>query len=143
MGQVTEIGARISAQTAQENIDRFLKYYDIDLGDMPENVRRAVEASLAKIRRAIMNGQVEISFENDTITVKQHLAKPLEGFPGPVVYREVTGRAKIGIKDDSGDYGKMYNFLGALSAESPNVIMSLKGKDISLAEALGAVFLQV
>ena len=135
--------AVISDETAREQLKQFIDYYDIDLGDMPENVKRAVEASLAKIRRAIMTGQIEISFENDTVTVKQHLAKPLKGFDGPIVYQEITGRAKIGMKDDSGDYGKIYNFLAALSTESPNVIMSLKGKDLSLAEALGAIFLQV
>jgi hypothetical protein len=133
----------ISDETASEQIDAFLDYYDIDPETLPEKVGDAIVSSLAKIKRAIMAGQLEIVVDTETITITQNLTKPPKGFPGPVVYREITGQAKIGIKDDSGDYGKMYAFLGALCGEGIGVIQKLKGKDLSLAEALGCCFLQV
>jgi len=143
MADVLEIGNRLSAETAGEQIDGLIKFYDIDVGEMPENVQRAVTSSLAKIKKAVMAGRVEIELDAETITIRQHLSRPPKGFPGPIVYKEITGRCKIGIKDDSGDYGKMYNFLGAVCGEGVGVIQNLRGKDLSLAEALGAVFLQV
>lgn len=133
----------ISEETAQEQVEGLIEFYDIDISIMPENVQRAVQASIGKIRKAIMAGILEIEIDPETITIRQTLTRPPKGFPGPITYKELTGKAKIGIKDDSGDYGKMYNFLAAVCGEPVGVILNLRGKDLSLAEALGAVFLQV
>lgn len=137
------MAAVISEETATEQIDALIEYYDIDVKSMPENLQRAIESSLQKIKRSVMAGQLEIDISDEMIKITQTLTRPPKGFAGPLVYKEVTGQAKIGIKDDSGDYGKMYNFLGALTGEGIGVIQRLRGRDLSLAEALGALFLQV
>ena len=133
----------ISEETARESLDQFLDYYEIDPDLLPEGVSDAIVSSLKKIEKAIQAGRLEIEVTDETIVIRQHLAKPPAGAPNPIVYKEVTGRAKVGIKSDSTDYGKMYAFLGALSGDGLSVIQSLKGKDLSLAESLGCVFLQV
>lgn len=132
----------ISEERAQEILDQFTEYYDIDPETMPENLQRVIASSLAKIKKAIRDGRLEIETDGQSITVKQNLQKPPAGVASQLTYKEVTGAAKIGIKDDSTDYGKMYTFLGALTGDGVGVIQKLGGKDLSLAESLGVVFLQ-
>jgi len=133
----------ISDEGSQEQIDALKDYYGIDIDDLPDSVKGAIESSFAKMKRAIMNGRLEIEVNEETILVHQTLQRPPAGAPNPLVYKEVSGSAKIAIKDDSTDHGKVYAFLGALSGEGAGVIQKLKGKDLSLAESLGCVFLQV
>jgi hypothetical protein len=132
----------ISEERAQEILDQFTEYYDIDPETMPENLQRVIASSLAKIKKAIRDGRLEIETDGQSITVKQNLQKPPAGVASQLTYKEVTGAAKIGIKDDSTDYGKIYTFLGALTGDGVGVIQKLGGKDLSLAESLGVVFLQ-
>jgi hypothetical protein len=142
-GQMSE--KVISEETAQGQIDKFLDCYDIDPDDMPDNLKAAVISSLKKIKKAIRKGRLEIEITDETVIISQYIdsKKAPKGAPNPIVYKEVTGAAKIGIKDDSTDYGKMYSFLGALSGEGIRLFQNLSGKDLSLAESLGVVFLQV
>ena len=134
---------QISEEVAAEQIEAFKKYYEIDIDDLTDNLKPVMVSSFQKLKRAIMSGRLEIEITEETILVKQHLKREVEGLPNPIVYKEVSGRAKMGIKDDSTDYGKMYGFLGALCGEGPALIQKLTGPDISLAESLGVVFLQI
>ena len=55
----------ISEETAQEQVDGLIDFYDIDISIMPENVQRAVQASIGKIKKAIMAGILEIEIDPD------------------------------------------------------------------------------
>lgn len=133
----------ISDEVAGETIDKFKEYYDIDIDDFPGDVKAALVASFRKMKRSIMEGRLEIEIAEETIAVRQHLEKPPEGAENPLVYKELSGSSKVNLTDDVGSHKKMYYFLGVLSGEGLKVIQALKGKDMSLAEALGCVFLQV
>ena len=133
----------ISSDVADEQIEALKLYYDIDVDDLPDNVKGAIVSSFKKIKRAIMEGRLEIEVTDDTILVKQTLCKVPAGVPGTLAYKEVSGQSKVAIRDDSTDHGKMYAFMGALCGEGSKAILALKGKDLSLAESLGCVFLQV
>lgn len=133
----------ISEEVAQEQIAGLKDYYDIEVDDFPNDVKAAVVASFKKIARAIRAGRLEITLTGEAIEIKQTLAKPPEGAPEKLVYKEVSGIAKDGLNDDHGAHKKMYYFLGVLSGDGATVIRKLTGKDLALAEALGCIFLQV
>jgi len=137
---------KLSKENAQKQLNTLLEYYDLDLDDISdETVYKAIESSCNKLLKAIRKGRIEIKEENETINVYQHLKKPVSEGKTTIVYKEIDGRSKIAMKDNSEtDYhGKIYSFLGGLSGEGADVIMVLKGVDISIAECLGALFLQV
>lgn len=133
----------ISQENAAEQLRALLDYYEFELEDFTDNLQRVLQSALKQIERGIMAGRIEVVVSADNCEVKLNLKRPVAGAPNPIVFREISGNCKIGIREDSGDYGKMYSFLGALSGDGIGVIQSLKGKDLSLAEALGAFFLQV
>jgi hypothetical protein len=132
----------ISEEVAQEHIDGFIEYYGISTDELPDNLSRAITSSLAKMKAAIRTGQLEIKITPETITIEQNLVKPV-GKIEKLIYKEVDGGSKVAMKEDGGDYSKTYQFLGALTGEGSAVITKLKGRDLSLAESLGVVFLQV
>jgi len=140
---------KLSKENAQKQLDTLLDYYDLDLDDISdENVHNAITSSCNKLLKAIKKGRLEIKEEDDTLNVYQYLKKPIGGKEGSLTvikYREIDGRSKIAMKDnkESDYHGKIYSFLGGLSKEGGAVIMRLKGVDISIAECLGALFLQV
>jgi hypothetical protein len=132
----------LSRETAAEQVRQLTAYYEFDIETLPAALRSAIESGLKNIEQGIMNGRLEVEVTPETCQVKQHLKRPIEGVPNPIVYREVSGRAKVGIRDDSTTYGKIYAFLGALSGDGAAVYQKMTGKDLSLAEALGSFFLQ-
>lgn len=143
----------ISAELAQAQLDLLFDYYDVDLAtdlladgeDPDDRATRAGESMKKKLLTAIQKGRLEIAEGDDGLVVSQHLRRPIPGVPNPLVYGEVTGRAKTVMskfkKDDA--HGRIYAFLGALSGEGASAIMRLKGVDMGLAEVLGAIFLMV
>ena len=134
---------KLSEETAQDILEQFIDYYEIDPADMSDDVGEAITTSLVKIRKAIQKGRIEINIDSETITIKQHLKKPHPGIENPLIYKEIVGTAKTPIKPDVSHYIKIYTFLGALSGEGLSNIQKLRGADLSLAESLGTVFLQV
>jgi len=137
------MGAVLSQETAEEQVKYLLDYYDFDLDALPDNVKRVIGAALAQMKKCVINGRLEIEASGSTIAIKQHLKRAIPGVSNPIVYGEITGACKVAIGDGSGDYGKVYAFLGALSKEGLSAFLKLSGADLSLAEALGAFFLQV
>lgn len=146
-----EMATIISEETAQEQLDFLLDYYDIDIEDTEGDgsLPIALKASCRKLKRAIKKGRIEIGEENNSLVVYQNLVKPIESKNGNaferIRYREVDGRSKTNMKghQDTDYHGRMYAFLGGLSGESSTFIEKLKGVDLSIAECLGSIFLQV
>lgn len=133
----------LSEESAQELLDQFTAYYEIDTENLPDALKSAMTYCLSHMKRAIRTGRLEIEVGDETIVIKQNLRKELPGVGKTLTYKEVSGAAKIPMKEDSGNYGKVYTFLGALSGEGVGAIAKLKGADMSLAESLGTVFLQI
>lgn len=136
----------ISEQIAQEQIDVLLDFYDIDFADIEKKeAREAVESSCKRLKRAVRKGMIDIKTVDDTIEVIQNLSRPFKNFEGPIVYKEITGRAKVAMRDnaDTDHFGRIYALLGGMAGEGEAVIQKLRGKDMSVAECLGVLFLQV
>lgn len=135
---------KISEQVAMEQLDGLLDYYDLDLNDIKNSAQRdAVESAYNRLIKAVRKGNLEFS-NDDNIKIVQHLKKPL-GESGTIEYRELDGKAKVAMKDkaDTDYYGRIYSLLGSLSGLGETAIIGLKGSDLSVAECLGVLFLQV
>ena len=134
---------QLSEESATELIERFVKFYRIYPEDLPKNISAGIKACLSAMRRALMEGRLEIDIEGKNITVTQHIDDIKPGVPEKIIYGKLKGRAKIGMDDDDPGYQRIYALLGALSGDGLEVIQKLEGIDMSLAESLGTVFLQV
>lgn len=136
----------LSRESAETQFRLILDYYDLDdfENDPDDKTRKANVTLKNKIVKAIQSGYVEIEQKDDTLLVHQTLRKPVSGL-NQITYKEVTGNSKIGMKDrqDSDHFGKLYAFLSGLSGYEQKVFLSMKGKDLSTAEAIGLVFLEV
>lgn len=137
------MGEKLSRDVAQEQIDALSEFYGIFPEDMPDEAQSLVEASLKSVRRAVMDCRLEIKINGKEISIEQHLDDPPKGLPNPLLYGKVDGHCKIGMKDKMSTYEKVYALLGALSGEGVAGIQKLTGKDLSLAESLGYIFLQI
>lgn len=137
----------ISQEAAEEQLNLFLNYYDIDLEDTgnDKDLARANRSVKNKIIRAVRKGLVEFKEEDDTLNVYQNLTKPLQGVTSPIKYKEPTGHSKIAMKEseNTDQYGKMYNLLGGMSGEGKKPFLQMKGKDLSIAESLALLFLDI
>lgn len=131
----------ISEENAEEIFQQFLDYYDISMDDFEGSQEKAAFQSKRKLINTIRKGLLEIKIGED-IEVIQKLTKHKAD---SLTYTEVSAAAKMTM-DKTGEneqYGKIYTLLGSLSGLGLTAIMSLKGKDLSVAECLGFFFLQV
>jgi len=145
----------ISKENSEKQLESLFDWYDINLDDYkddPEESEGAIFVKAkAKIKRAIESGLVEIREEQDgqgdpTLKVYQKLTKKYAKMEKDTIcYAEVSGRSKAAIRTNKkqGDFSRMYQFLGALSGEGESLFLRMKGRDNSIAECLGFVFLQV
>lgn len=131
----------ISEEVARDQFQEFLDYYDLDPSVMPEDQRAAFESSASRIIKAVRSGKLEFGQDG---TVKQFLKKPV-GEVSEIKYEELSGMHKVAMKSKKGEdhYGRMYALLGSLSGLGEMGIMKLKGADLSVAESVGIIFLQV
>ena len=137
---------KISEESAEEQISNLLEYYDIEIEDFDnENLKSALATSRRKLVKAIRKGMIEIKEEDGTPIVYQHLLKPVKGIESPIRYKEVDGRSKRAMKKMSeNDYsGRIYAFLGGLSGDGSTIIERFQSQDLTVAECLGTIFLQV
>ena len=134
---------KLSHETAEQQFNVLADYYEIDGEGATQAQKERADVIKAKIIKAIRLGRVEISNEGG-IKVKQHLRNPA-GEVATIDYAEISGKAKIatGGKTENDHYGRIYALLGSVSGLGETAILSLKGVDLSLAECLGAYFLEV
>ena len=133
---------KISRESAEAELKRFLDYYEIDGGDFNEEQLKAHEQSKERIIKAIRLGRLEVG--EDGFTLIQTLRDPV-GESSTITYGELRGKAKVSMKSksDTDYYGRCYAVLGALSGLGDTAIINLRGVDLSLAECIGSIFLQV
>lgn len=131
----------ISKEVAKEALDSFYDYYEIDMNDLDDDLKMAVAGEVQrKLIKALQSGRLQIS----GASVKQTLKNP-PGEVTEITYGELTGKAKIAMKGkaEADHYGRIYALLGSLSGLGETAITGLKGPDLSLAECVGVLFLQV
>ena len=101
----------LSEESAKEQLDYFLEYYDIDISVLNGDQADAVKASADKLIRAIRAGLLEISSEAEIV---QRLKSPA-GDVKSLTYGELTGNSKLALKNkaQTDNYGRMYALLGS------------------------------
>lgn len=131
---------KLSEEVAEDQVQLFFDFYEIEMDDIPEEQTRAIDVSLGRIKKAIRRCRLEFVESDGVVKITQHLKNETT-----IVYGEISGRSKLAMKNksDSDSYGKIYSLCGSLTGIGEAGIAKLKGADISLAECIGALFLQV
>jgi len=146
-------GNILSEETAREQVQTMLDYYDIDFDvdfeddDGSGDSKRAALRAHRHLIKETMRGRLD--FEEDesgNLLITQHLKHPLlKNDISKIVYRPVTGRAKTAMRAAGQNdlHGKIYAFLGGLTGQGKTVIEAMQGTDLRTAENLGLLFLAV
>lgn len=132
---------KISIENAEVEVKKILDYYDIEVEEGDTLLARMVQGLV----KAVSKGLVEVAVDGDGIVIQQHLVRPV-GTLKTIKYNEITGackRATGRIKEEGDVYGKIYALLAAMAHESSSVFDRMRAPDISIAEKLGMIFLQV
>lgn len=139
---------KIDGQRAEEIVDEFFDYYEIDPEDEEPDSKAQLLKAKKKLIKAVMAGRLEFKEETNKkgiseMAVYQHLKKPLPNGTSTFRYREMGGRAKTAMKGagENDVAGKMQSLMGYLSGTSAGIIADLQGVDYSLSESLSLVFL--
>ena len=131
---------KIGEKAAHEALMSWLNYYDIDVDSIEDkNTKQNTETVFNKIIRFIRSEKIHIKVE-DGVVVTQNLQSKQT-----LVYKGVTAENKISMDgyDEKDHYKRMYALLGSLSGVGKSAILDLQGQDMSAAECIGFVFLQV
>lgn len=130
----------LSEEVAEDQVQLFFDYYDLDIDDISEEQARVFEMSLSRIKKAVRKGKLEFAEIGGVVKITQHLKNDTT-----LIYDEISGRSKLAMKNkaDTDNYGKIYSLCGSLTGIGESGISKLKGADMSLAECIGALFLQV
>lgn len=131
----------LSEEVAQDQLQIFCDYYDIDSESASEEQKKAIEIAQRKLIRAIQKGRLTIT-DKDGVTVIQNLLHP-PGDCQDIKYRKITGKSRLALTDKDSEYKRMYSLLGHLSGLPLNAIAALQGQDLSTAEYLAVLFLAV
>jgi len=126
---------RISEESATEQYQQLLNWYDLDFSDAKDP--RAPEKIKQKIVKAIRQGKVEIEI-GESIAVVQHTENC-----GTLRYGQVSARARVAMDREKGESARLYAYLAALSKTEVSKLYNLEGIDLSIAELLGLLFLGV
>lgn len=127
----------LGEEAAADQLQLFMDYYEVELDDTQASQADAVKVAKAKVLKAVRLGRVEFR-ENDGFEIMQKV----NGGKTEVIYKELTGKAKMAMGDKS-DYGKIYALLGSLAGIGETAIQKFRGADLSTAECIGMLFLQV
>lgn len=134
---------RISEEVAEDTFNLLLDYYDLDPEDFDSESQLTVfNVAKRRIVKAIRRGDVEVN-NDDGIRVMQHLR--CTSSDETLEYAELTGKNKLAMEKDKDQegYGRIYALVGSMTSKGKHGISQLRGKDLSVMECLGAIFLQV
>ena len=135
----------VSQDVAMDQVMSFLEKFDIDVEAIEDKKSKSgVESTLNKMVSYVRSGLIEIIDKDGKISIVQHLANK-KGEISTLEYKEITGRHKIAMDgyDENERYKMMYSLAGSISGIGYDGILKLEGKDLSVAEVLGAIFLQI
>ena len=135
----------VSESVAMDQVMSFLEKFDIDVDTIEDKKSKSgVESTLNKMTAYVRSGLIEIVDKDGQITIVQHLSHP-KGNVQTLEYKEISGRHKVAMDgyDENERYKMMYSLAGSISGIGYDGILKLEGKDLSVAEVLGAIFLQI
>ena len=136
---------KLSEEAAHDQVMELLDYYGIDVDDLDgKQNKQAMVSTLNKVCGFIREGLVEIKVKDGALMVTQTLAKP-PGDVKTIEYGEVHGKHKTAMdgKGDDSNYTKIYALMGSLSGMGDTAVKALSGKDLSVVECIGTIFLAV
>ena len=136
---------KLSEEVAHDQVMILLDYYGIDVEDYEDQKsKEATISTLNKIVGYVRDGLIEISLDKGSLVITQTLAKP-SGDDSTITYSEVRGANKAAMdgKGEDHNYAKVYALVGSLTSLGETAIKKLTGKDLSVAECLGTIFLAV
>lgn len=141
-------GNKIDDDRAEEIVNEFFDYYEIDPNDEEPDTRAQLMKAKNKLVKAVIKGRLDFKEEPNSkgiseMVVYQHLKKPFQNGTDCFRYKEMGGTAKVAMKGaGENDFaGKMQSLMAYLSGTSAGIIADMKGADYSLAESLALVFL--
>ncbi len=135
----------ISLEVAMDQVMKFLEIYDIDIEAIDDKKSKSgIESTLNKLVSYVRLELVELTEKDGKVTITQHLSNP-KGEVTTLIYEQIQGKNKVCMDGKSEDdrYEMMYSLAGSLSSIGYDGILKLEGKDLSVAEILGAIFLQI
>lgn len=136
---------QISAENAFNQVMELIEWYDIDIDAFEGDQEKAIEQSIEKVERAIMNGDIEININEDgELKVTQHLKRrSKKSTVSSLVYAEITGKDKAAMSADASEHKKITQLLGsACESQGGHVaVEQMKSYDRKIAEALAILFL--
>ena len=136
----------ISEESAKEQLDILMDYYDIDKDDLEnEEGPEAVQTLMNGLVRAIKNGRLEIKVDSELkLVVTQHL-KHAPGDIDTVDYNIVGQKARLAMDrvKSTKEQERMCAFMGSLSGLGVQGVSSLVGKDMGTMNRLATLFSMV
>ncbi len=134
---------KLSPEVARAQVDVLLDHYDFEVEDLPEAQQAVLDSCIARLVKAVRMGRLQITKSDTGVKVVQTLKRATDS-NGGIEYAELTGKARAAMGPiGDNEYVKIYRLLGSLSGLGEAGITMLKGADISVAESLGFIFLQV
>lgn len=136
---------KISQEAAMDQVMNFLERFDIDIEAIDDKkAKSGIESTLNKMVSYVRLGLIEFIEKDGHLTITQHLSQP-KGSVTNLEYTEIAGKHKIQMdgKEETERYQMMYSLTGSLSGIGYDGIIKLEGKDLSVVEVLGAIFLQI
>ncbi len=133
----------ISRESAEQQLNLFLEYYDIVKEDIKdESQENSLSQTCNILIRAIMRGALEISEDSDGLKVIQHLEKTKFEVLD-IEYKVCGGATKLyAVEKSKGDNAKaIYLLMGSLSNLGYETMKKFKATDSKVLENLGLLFL--
>ena len=141
----------IGEEPAEAQVDLIYDYYDIDFEDYKSVSAAQNEAadilkvSYAKLKKAVMRGQIEAAMEGGDLFITVHLTGRYDGIPEKkMVLKPYSGNAAVEMEKIKGEgkaSSKMFALFGLLSGLGAAKIQGFYGPDLKVVEVLNSVFL--
>lgn len=150
MGEILEM--RISQENAEKEMEKYLAYFDLNIDELKSEQsnsdrRDALQSSYDRLIKAVRKGRLEVKTDGgedgDEIQLIQTVGKI--GKETKLIYKELSGAAKVAMKDaeTNDDYGRVYALAGSLNGLGMAGMKKLKGRDLSTAESIGAIVMNI
>ncbi len=136
----------ISEESASEQLEILMEYYDIDKNDIEiEEGPEAVQTLMNGLVRAIRKGRLEIKVDSDhKLLVTQHLQHP-PGDIDSINYSVVGQKARLAMDrvKSTKEQERMCAFMGSLSGFGLQGVSGLIGADMGTMNRLATLFSMV
>lgn len=137
----------VSREDAERQFMLFIEFYDLDLDKCAGNVSDATGKTITSDTLGdeyvdlIMDGKMSIENSDDSVTVIQHLSKPL-GEIDTIKYGVIRGRNRkdMAKAEQLGRTAMIMELLGSLTSSSSKIIEKLVGNDVQIALNIGQLY---